>query len=800
MANVQKLAGLTRGYGKRWLLVGIAVIVGGCASYASENWNELFGPSEPRQRLVATQSDPGQHYLKNVQPIIEQRCVVCHGCYDSPCQLNLASPQGIDRGASKDKVYDSARLRQAPLSRMFEDAQTTEQWRDMGFYPVLNEHEQTPTANIEASVMHAMLQLKRDNPLPKSPLLPDSFELGLSRKQECPKPSEMDKFAVKKPLWGMPYGLPGLSHANFNTLEQWLEDGALMAIPEAPGPAYAAEIATWETFLNGDSLKQQLTSRYLYEHWFLAHLYFGDVPLEGGLGTRFFKIVRSATPPGQPIELISSRRPYDDPGVKRVYYRFWWDHSTILDKTHMPYVLDTGRMELLQSLFLTPEYTVTELPGYDPEVAANPFVTFRDLPINGRWRFLLVEAQFTVMNFIKGPVCRGQVSLDVIRDNFWVFFENADNAIPESAIIFLNEQEGNLQIPAAAGSNASPISTWNKYSKSQQAWLAAKSAFLNKEYAGGGITLDKVWDGDGSNQNAALTVFRHFDSASVVKGLVGPMPKTAWLIDYSILERIHYLLVAGFDVYGNVGHQLTTRLYMDFLRMEGEFNFLALLPMDMRKTEALEWYKGASKEQQSYVYGSRASFDQPTSIVYQTDDPKKELFGLLQQRLAPVLNRNYELDQADVPASHRAALEQLKGMRGLDIAAMPEAVILNVQTPQGRDYYYTILRNRAHNNITSLFSEKSNLAPEDDTLTVVRGFIGSYPDAYWRVEQENLNELVLRVGQLTDEAAYSAFAGRFGVRRTQKGFWAHSDKVLRAHHAANPLENALLDYNRLENR
>ena len=71
MANVHKLAGLTRGYGKRWLLVGIAVIVGGCASYANKNWDDLFGPSEPRQRIETAQSEPGQHYLGEVQPIIE---------------------------------------------------------------------------------------------------------------------------------------------------------------------------------------------------------------------------------------------------------------------------------------------------------------------------------------------------------------------------------------------------------------------------------------------------------------------------------------------------------------------------------------------------------------------------------------------------------------------------------------------------------------------------------------------------------------------------------------------------------
>jgi len=62
-----------------------------------------------------------------------------------------------------------------------------------------------------------------------------------------------------------------------------------------------AEIAAWERFLNGDSLKERLMSRYLYEHLFLAHLYLNDA-VEGPA----FRLVRSATPPRQPIS--SSRR------------------------------------------------------------------------------------------------------------------------------------------------------------------------------------------------------------------------------------------------------------------------------------------------------------------------------------------------------------------------------------------------------------------------------------------------------------------------------------------------------------
>ena len=47
--------------------------------------------------------------------------------------------------------------------------------------------------------------------------------------------------------------------------------------------------------------------------------------------------------------------------------------------------------------------------------------------------------------------------------------------------------------------------------------------------------------------------------------------------------RAHRLLAAaGYDVYGNAGHQLNSRLYMDFLRMEGGVHFLVFLPQGAR--------------------------------------------------------------------------------------------------------------------------------------------------------------------------------------------------------------------------
>lgn len=28
--------------------------------------------------------------------LLDRRCVVCHGCYDTPCQLNLSASHGME--------------------------------------------------------------------------------------------------------------------------------------------------------------------------------------------------------------------------------------------------------------------------------------------------------------------------------------------------------------------------------------------------------------------------------------------------------------------------------------------------------------------------------------------------------------------------------------------------------------------------------------------------------------------------------------------------------------------------------
>jgi hypothetical protein len=764
-----------------WIVT--VLIFGGCATYTGTKLEQRYGAPLPHDRVVEAASTGDVDYWNDVKPVIEQRCVVCHGCYDAPCQLKMSSIEGIERGASPEIVYQQSRLKMAQPTRLFEDAQSVSQWREMGFHPVLNEYGDTTEANREAGVMYRMLTLKEENPLPEAKLLPDSFDLSLNRKQFCAKPATMDEYVQKNPLWGMPYGLPGIEAEEQQTLLKWLEQGAkYTARPPMPAE-FREQIQNWEIFLNDDSLKVQLAARYIYEHLFLTHLYFPGLDQR-----RFFKIVRSTTPPGEPIDLIATRRPYDDPGVDRVYYRIAEEHGAIVAKTHMPYALTSARMNHWQDWFVDAEFTVTELPSYASQYASNPFKTFTDIPVKSRYRFMLDEAQNTIMSFIKGPVCRGQVALNVVNDHFWVFFID-----PADAKIDI------LENPASTENIYTPLIHWHRYAKQQTALLTAADQYLSEHYTEpDSVSLDMVWDGDGSNDNAALTVFRHFDSATVEKGLVGKPPKTAWLVGYALLERIHYLLVAGYDVFGNVGHQLLTRVYMDFLRMEGETGFLMLLPQKARDRERAYWYREADKKITQYMTLPRFESRMVPAIEYTTNDEKSELFGFLQERLKPVLPTKHELNSL-ASASIGETLAPLENLRGDSVMLLPQIAFVEIRGHSGNSYV-TLVRNNAHLNITSLFGEKKFRAPEEDTVTVVPGFLGTYPNVFLAVNESDLERFVNQISTMRNEGDYSNLLDIYGVRRTSLEFWQQSDAFHTAYQQDEPVEFGLFDYSRLENR
>lgn len=780
---------------KNLYAVYLVLFICGCTTISTLKLDRQFGVAQPRDTVVQSLAPQAVDYWSEVKPVVEKRCIACHGCYDAPCQLKMTSIEGILRGANENKVYNSLRVNEVSPTRLFVDAHSLTQWREKDFHSVLNERNNSLQANRESSVLYQLLDLKKQNPLPDVKQLNEKdYSLSLNRKQECPTAGDMNKYASDHPHWGMPYALPGLNDEEHSILSRWIEQGAPYT-PRAALPRQYTDLQSqWETWLNGDSLKQRLASRYIYEHLSYAHLYFSSLD-----EPRFFTIVRSATPPGQPISVIASRRPYDDPGVERVYYRLQEMVSSVVIKSHMPYALNDDRMKVWQELFVNADYQVTELPGYSADGSNNPFLTFASLPITSRYKFMLYEAQFTIMAFIKGPVCRGEVAVDVIDDHFWVFFTDPDLPEVEHLENFLATEEKNLHLPADYGNIYRALHRWHQFEDQQSQFLNRKAGYLRENATRTNlINLDLVWDGDDVNNNAGLTVFRHFDSASVEKGLLGNSPKTSWLIDYSLLERIHYLLVAGYDVYSNLGQQLDTRLYMDLLRMEGESNFLLLLPEATRKSERDFWYRGASDAVKSFVLSPAFASGIETSIPYQSDQPKLELYTLLRSHLNTVLPQEQRLESLSDQKT-REQLQQLETLTGPPLEFLPDVALLKIADTTG-NVWVSLVRNVAYSAVNSMFGESKNRLPEEDTLSVVPGFVGSYPNAFYRVQKADLSSFITSLSEMQTEDDYSNMLDTYGIRRTNPNFWAHSDDIHEVLQSANAIEFGRLDYGRLENR
>ncbi len=784
---------------KGHLLVGLLILMVGCTSYQTKDFQSLYGDSKPSPRQIDKVAAGNVSYINDVKPIIDARCVACHACYDAPCQLKLSSFEGLERGASKDAVYQGGRLTAASPTRLFIDARSTQEWRTKQFFPIINERHESAVAGIDNSILAQLLLQKRRHPQPATGKLVGKYNFDLDDTYQCPSIAEQAKFASKHPQWGMPYGMPGLSLTQEDTLLKWLEQGAKNDQHLQLSLAAKQEIIKWELFFNRNSLKQQLVSRYIYEHLFIGHIHF-----KGHADNEFYKLVRSKTPIGQAIEEIKSVRPYDDPQVAKFYYRLRPIVSTIVDKTHFVYELGEKRRLRYQQLFFSNKFRVTQLPSYQPKAGANPFKTFVAIPNIIKYQFLLDDAQYFVSGFIKGPVCRGQLALNVIQEHFWVLFLNPKHQYQAAIKHSLAKYNDILYLPAKEGDQIG-LMGWRAYNKLGKEYLYKKADFIREIIQPrGGLSLNNIWNGDSWNQNAALTVFRHYDSATVEQGLIGTLPKTAWVLDYPLFERIHYLLVADFNVFGSAAHQLASRTYMDFLRRDGENNLLRFLPAAAREDIYNTWYQGMVDGRMDPVL---LNLDFVSKMQFSSQNYYADFFRQVKPHLGKALKKDrwtrrvcaQEACAQTSIARVDKLLQQLDGLTGIENAAIPEIAFLRVNMADGQDRAYTLLHNKALTNVAYIFAESYRRTPAQDTLTVVPGFIGSYPNFFFAVAEQDLEQFIATFKSAQTAKSKTNFYARYGIRRTNPQIWPILDWFNAEHKKSRGLNAGLFDMNRYHN-
>jgi hypothetical protein len=776
-----------------YLLALSLFVLGGCAAFQKPL------PPVPVQ-VPARQID----YLGEVKPILDRRCVVCHSCYNSPCQLKLSSFEGTDRGGTKQAVYHSSRLKTADPTRLFTDAQSTGEWREKGFFSVT---ESSVSEGLNDSIMLQLLSHKMKNPELGGDYFPEASDLSCSENGK-----ELGGYLKKHPSRGMPFGFPPLKQEEFEIVAGWLAQGAAGPDPAeqekltSPAPGDAAEIEKWESFLNKDDPKHAVTARYLYEHLFLAHLKFGTDTNE------YYELVRSRSEPGEPIDLIATVRPYDDPGPGRFTYRFRKIHSTIVYKTHMVFDLDDTQLERFRELFIEPDWMQEpHRVGYEPKLSSNPFTAFEQIPPRSRYQFLLDNAHYIIMTFIRGPVCKGQVALNVIDDHFWVMFMDPDHDLSVRNPAFLKLHSEDLRMPIEGGSGTRLFSALkNKHHKAAIRFYAARQDYYMAHKYYEGLGYDYIWKGNRPSDAPLLTVFRHFDSASVHKGVLGELPKTMWVIDYPLLERIYYALVAGFDVYGTAGHQLAVRLYMDALRVEGESNFLEFLPESTRKEIMQSWYKGVDLEK---VYHYPTAM--PAGIDFVTDDPKRELIEhVVNEHIPPEVDIAFDpvnylpagASYPPLPERYETVEDYLQGFRSLAAPGTPFFSLVNdfhanlayvrIRVPDDDDVVVSIVINRWHDNVAFLFGEGGALDPSRDRADFLKGFVGSYPNYFVDIREEDLPDFFDLLANFQMSPEDGERFRKYGVNRADAKLWETYDWFQERFNRDEPVKSGLFDLNR----
>jgi hypothetical protein len=763
-------------------------------------------------------------YLGKIQPILAKRCVVCHGCTDAPCQLKLNSYSYVTKGASSVNFY-ATRLRKAHYPGSEKAAKT--------FHPVIGN-------TLDDSILYRFIQLGMKNTTTSDANGAFNLEslqelrhhLDDTAKFQCvDSMAAFEKFTQEHPMAGMPFGLPRLTEQEFATLQTWINEGAYgpnaSVVNALNAPSKPQVIHEWEQFLNQDSNKSKLLSRYLYEHFFTAHIHFAEMPGE------FFKLIRSSQAPAanpkeiSPIKEIVTELPTDE--VPAFFYRLKKVTEVITQKDHIVWQANSETLKHLDKQFMQSEWKVKDnkivLPDY---TSTSPFQVFAQIPAKIRHRFMLENAKYLVESMVRGTVCIGRSATYAIADNFWVFFLKPESDV-SSGVAFYRLGAGAKEALDLDTKRRTLLGQVKTRFKNNKIFLVgyerALRQELEKQVATGlrevpGLGLDDIWDGDGTNRNAWLTVVRHDASTTVHYGQEGGLPQSVWVMTYANFERLYYNLVVNFKYWGSTKHKLGTWRSMSHERLDGEDMFISFLPESARET-IREEYSGGLKLPASMITGlignvltgkkikryidlyPSVSKNRPAlTKLPGKDRADLEFMRLVQKRMSQTIrgsddilnsrpsdNQNiYHTPQQQPsveigPINNIADWEKYVRLvtvdrgKGRYAPYLPSTTYVRVGT-KGNYKVYTLISNRGYLSHNTPFSEKPTRAPERDTISIYRGILGDFPELFLDIDISKAAEFLRQVQKINADnyqEEFNKLLKDYAISRNSAEFWPFVD-------------------------
>ena len=98
-----------------------------------------------------------------------------------------------------------------------------------------------------------------------------------------------------------------------------------------------------------------------------------------------------------------------------------------------------------------------------------------------------------------------------------------------------------------------------------------------------------------------------------------------------------------------------------------------------------------------------------------------------------------------------------------------------------------------------MFGEDKRLIPEQDTLTIVRGYLGSYPNLLFDVDADYIESFTQTLESVENAADFEKLVDRWGIRRTSPRLWNTVDWIHEDARRRNPTEAGIFDFGRYKN-
>jgi len=111
------------------------------------------------------------------------------------------------------------------------------------------------------------------------------------------------------------------------------------------------------------------------------------------------------------------------------------------------------------------------------------------------------------------------------------------------------------------------------------------------------------------------------------------------------------------------------------------------------------------------------------------------------------------------------------------IQHLPEMILIRVTNPvpDAEDHVYTMIRNKAHQNVAYIFGEEARREPERDTVLIVKGITGDYPNMILVIPHDKVDLFKSKFHSADTAEKIEKLLIDYGILRNSPLFWQNID-------------------------